>query len=284
MEIKQKGAEKMRNLICLILIVCMFPIISLAEPFSFDGAAFGTQYSDMIRSIRQRYSVNDSDISMLSYVTFMGGGFNEAVESQLNDLDFVAFRYSIDKEIPLSIQVSVRSEKQKNPIEVAGYSVSDVYYYFTAVYLDNNEQIQLVSSTDEFVFDKGNYKFDFPKTSRGQTQAEKAYNDIKSKITKLYGDPAAVFPYKFTSSVGPLNGLAEYSVWLGDNDTYIMLHIQPQRDSELKNGKQTYKGDTYARVDLYYGTKWMQTKNEELQKYLDLLKEAYEEQKSYQGL
>ena len=91
--------------------------------------------------------------------------------------------------------------------DVAGYTTSDIYMYFAYTPVDG------VLTRDESLTALYGAKYEFEPQN-----LQSMYDDIKSKLTSLYGDPADVTADK--NWTGAKN---TYTWWYGANDSVVVL-------------------------------------------------------------
>ena len=135
-----------------------------------------------------------------------------------------------------------------NLCEVAGHSVSWMYASFYNQYPTSLYEIDIHIASSKLI-----------------SEAEQ-YNDLKRKLTALYGDPHSYFDEN-------LSGTTNCSVWIGSDDTAVYLkHYQfKESNSEsviLSYGLQT-SGDTFLRIEEQAIIKSEQRKNDALDSIAD---------------
>lgn len=157
----------------------------------FMDIPWGTSYSE----------VNDMhgelDMFPISGDSFMTCSVDEIILGSYQGIDF---EYN---------DINIIGNAINNEIEVAGYKTQEVKLYFAYNIVDG----QLNKTEDESSLYGGQYVF-------ATENLEETSNDMKNKITSLYGEP-----HKVITDTDIYENIYTYTYWYGQNGTILVMKI-----------------------------------------------------------
>ena len=220
------------------------------KEIKFDDVRFGTTYAEMGSLFSPLKKILNSSLS--DYRLFTPIGINEDIEGN-------SFPYLSEEKFHGAYRYNLRAIPSKM-IVVGGYDVGHIIFYFSAISLDGRRQI---NDPNKYQLYAGSYSFqygDYPvRADEGKVTKKPlgtgmaTYNNLKDKLTVLYGEPYIITGNKKVSnSEGSFTSC--YAIWLGSNNTGVKLSYIPSQDKygadrTLVTSCSIYI--TYGRTDMY---------------------------------
>ena len=136
-----------------------------------------------------------------------------------------------------------------NSYSVGGYKVDRINLLFSRYMFINGSFVE-TSNPSEYRLFSGEYSIRFEGNS-AINDGEEAYETLRSKLTKIYGDPIDIECE--ASWIKDKKVMEKHSIWRGENDTGIMLRCSPSISVDINKKRHDVRSIylIYGKTNIY---------------------------------